>query len=267
MNISALIAQFPVSLSIPKNLEVIDSILAQARPGDLVLFPEGALSGYSTDTAFLKYIDQAALAAGLQHVQAETVKRKVNVWAGACVNRSGKWFNTAYGFSADGKTDLYDKINLANHERGFFSTGSQLPIFEWNLPEGKIRIGVQICRELRFPEQWGWLARGGAQIFLHLNNAIGNSAFQPVWRSHLVSRAAETQRFVLSANNAASEQVSPTIAITPEGHILAEVVSAELEILRVELDVSKVSNHYLDQSRTDVVTLKSVQNENADQKN
>jgi predicted amidohydrolase len=267
MNISALVAQFPVSLSIPKNLDFIDSVLEQANPGDLVLFPEGTISGYSTDISFLKYIDQTTLAAGLQHVQAETVKRKVNVWVGACVHREGKWFNTAYGFSADGKTDLYDKINLANHERGIFSTGDQLPIFEWNLPEGKIRIGVQICRELRFPEQWGWLARCGAQIFLHLNNAIGNSAFQPVWRSHLVSRAAETQRFVLSANNAAPEQVSPTIAITPEGHILAEVVSTELEILRVELDVSKVSSLYLDQSRNDVVTLKSAQNKNAKQEN
>ena len=103
------------------------------------------------------------------------------------------------------------------------------------------------------------------QIILHLNNAIGDSSFQPVWKSHLVSRAAETQRFVLSANNAAPEQVSPTIAIEPAGHILAEVVSTELEVLRVQLDLSKVSDLYLGQSRTDVVAIKSIHGESTSQ--
>jgi predicted amidohydrolase len=128
-----------------------------------------------------------------------------------------------------------------------------------NTPAGNVLIGVQICRELRFPEQWGWLARRGAQMILHLNNATGDSSYQPIWRSHLVSRAAEMQRFVLSANHAAAEQVSPTIAIAPDGHVMAEAVSTDLEILRIELDLSKVSNLYLDQSRTDVVTIKSIQ--------
>jgi len=136
-------------------------------------------------------------------------------------------------------------------------------VFELNTPEGKIRAGIQICRELRFPEQWGWLARGGAQIILHLNNAIGDDLFQSVWKSHLVSRAAETQRFVISANNAAPKQGSPTIAIAPDGQIIDEIVSAELGILRVELDLSKVSNWYLDQSRSDVVAIKSSNAQNA----
>jgi predicted amidohydrolase len=258
MNISTVIAQFPVSLSIKRNLEVIDSVLAQASAGDLILLPEGSISGYSTDTSFLERIDQAELMAGIEHLQTEAVRRKTNIWAGACVNLDGKWFNAAYGFWADGKTHVYYKINLANHERGVFATGDHLPIFELNTPEGSLRIGVQICRELRFPEQWNWLARSGAQVILHLNNAIGDRSYQPIWKSHLVSRAAETQRFVLSANNAAPEQISPTIAIAPDGRVIAEVVSAELGTLRLQLDLSKVSNLYLEQSRADVVTIKSM---------
>ena len=133
------------------------------------------------------------------------------------------------------------------------------------MPDGKILIGVQICRELRFPEQWAWLARQGAQIMLHLNNAIGDSSFQAVWKSHLVSRAAETQRFVLSANNAAAEQVSPTIAIAPDGQVIGEIVSAELGVLRTTLDLSRVSNVYLDQSRTDVVAIRANHDQGAAQ--
>lgn len=262
MNITAVIAQFPVSLSIKQNLEVIDSVLEQTNPGDLVLFPEGSISGYSMDISFLERINEPELEAGIAHLQKQAIQRKINLWAGSCVNREGGWFNAAYGFCANGRTQVYYKINLANHERGCFSAGSDLPIFELNLPEGKALIGVQICRELRYPEQWGWLARRGAQVILHLNNAIGDSSFQPVWKSHLVSRAAETQRFVLSANNAAPEQVSPTIAIAPDGHVMSEVVSTELEILRVHLDLSKVSNLYLSQTRTDVVEIKLTHTEN-----
>ena len=38
---------------------------------------------------------------------------------------------------------------------------------------------------------------------------------------------------------------------------MGEIVSAELNSLRVELDLSKVSNWYLDQSRSDVVDIQS----------
>jgi predicted amidohydrolase len=62
MNISAIVAQFPVSCSIQSNLEMIDSVLAQADPGDLVLFPEGALSAYAPDISFLEQINQPELA-------------------------------------------------------------------------------------------------------------------------------------------------------------------------------------------------------------
>jgi predicted amidohydrolase len=257
MKLTAIIAQFPVTLSIQHNLEFIDAVLEQTKIGDLVIFPEGAVSGYSTDTTFLQQINHDELTAGLDHIQEEAEQRKINVWVGACIKMDGNWFNTAQGFSSTGEIHMYRKINLATHERGVFSTGNHLPIFELNTQEGRIKVGIQICRELRFAEQWGWLARCGAQIILHLNNAIGIDTVQPVWRSHLISRAAELQRFVLSSNNAAPKQISPTIAVAPDGQVLGEIVSAELDSLRIELDLSKVSDMYLHQSRSDVVTVTS----------
>lgn len=255
MIINAMVAQFPVTFSIQSNLEFINSVLDQAKPGDLVIFPEGSLSGYSTEPSFLKQINQQELATGLQYLQEETEQRQINLWVGACITEGNLWFNAAYGFSADGRTQVYHKINLAHHERGVISAGSDLPVFELNTPEGRAIVGVQICRELRFPEQWGWLARRGAQIILHLNNAIGDDSQQPVWKSHIVSRAAENQRFVLSANNAAPKQVSPTIVVAPDGQVIGEVVSDKLEVLRVELDLTRVSNWYLEQSRSDILKM------------
>jgi predicted amidohydrolase len=252
VKLNAVVAQFPVSLSIPSNLEMIDSVLEQTDVGSLVVFPEGAVSGYSTDTTFLQKINGTELNEGLEHIRREAERRRINVWVGACINLGGAWFNTAQGFSSSGETHIYRKINLATHERGTFSKGNHLPVFELNTPEGATKIGVQICRELRFAEQWNWLARCGAQVIF---NAIGIDTVQPVWKSHLISRAAELQRFVLSANNAASKQISPTIAIAPNGQVVGEIVSAEVGVLRIELDLSKVSDLYLNQNRSDVITI------------
>lgn len=46
MVIEALVGQFPVTLSVEENLALIREILAHALPEDLVVLPEGALSGY-----------------------------------------------------------------------------------------------------------------------------------------------------------------------------------------------------------------------------
>jgi hypothetical protein len=60
---------------------------------------------------------------------------------------------------------------------------------------------------------------------------------------------------VLSVNNAAVEQICPTIALAPDGYALKEIISAGAQILRVELDLTLVSNWYLDQCRADVVMI------------
>jgi predicted amidohydrolase len=263
MSINAIVAQFPISPSVQTNLKAIRAILELTEAGDLVLFPEGSVSGYSTDPSFPDKIEYRELQSGLRFIQNEAEKRKLNVWAGACINENGKWFNAAYGFTPHGKCFVYHKINLATHERERFSAGATLRTFAIETPDGVVSIGVQICRELRFPEQWGWLARSGAQIILHLNNATGEDRFQSVWRSHLISRAAETQRFVLSANNAAPRQISPTMAIAPDGQVMGEIVSAELETLRISLDLSQVSNWFINQSRTDVVKISSTRGQKA----
>jgi predicted amidohydrolase len=256
MKLSVIAAQFEISLSVQKNLKTILELLNQTRPGDLILFPEGSVSGYSTDMSFLEQVDLREVDEGLGLLQEEAVKREIHLWVGACVKEDGQWINAAIGFSPQKDRNIYRKINIANHERGTFLPGNDLPVFPIKTREGAAPIGIQICREIRYPEQWGWLARSGAQVVLHLNDAIGDESILPVWRSHLISRAAETQRFVVSANNAAPDQKSPTIIIAPDGQVMGEVVSERTAVLREELDLSLISNWNLDQCRTDVVQIK-----------
>ncbi len=255
MKINALVAQFPISLSIPENMAAIRSILTNTKPGDLVLLPEGAVSGYGPDLSFLDDLDPAVLTSALDELRDLAQRLAIHLWVGCLIPADGFWFNAAFGFTPTGGAHQYRKINLANHERGTISPGADLPIFDLILEDGPVTIGVQLCREIRYPEQWGWLARQGAQVILHLNNATGDFAQLDVWRSHLISHAASNQRFVLSANTAAENQLCPTMAVSPRGLVLNEVISADRGFFRFEIDLAEVSNWYLDQARPDVVTI------------
>jgi predicted amidohydrolase len=255
ITLPALLAQFPVSHSIADNLGNILSLLDYTQAGDLVLFPEGAVSGYAQDLTFIKDIDPKVLNATLDELRDQAHKRGIHLWVGTLIPEGREWYNAAFGFTPNGGAFQYRKINLAHHERGTITPGSDLPVFDLEMEDGIVKVGVQICREVRYPEQWGWLSRKGAKVYLHLNNATNNPKQLSVWRSHLVSHAACNQRYMLSANNASPAQSSPTIAISPEGWVLDEIVSDRPAYMRVELDLSRVSDGYLEQSRPDVVSI------------
>jgi len=251
--LSALVAQFPISLDVGQNLTTMLNMLKQARPGDLVLFPEGALSGYSQDSSFLEAIDLVFLAESLDDLQETAIQAGIHLIFGCCICEDGRWYNAALYYGPHGEQFIYRKINLAHSERGYFAAGSDLPLLEITLPAGKAKLGIQLCREIRCPDQWRYLARAGAELFIYLTNAVDNAWMAPVWRSHLISRAAENQRFLLGANNAHPVQSCPSIGIDPMGKVLWEMVSAEAATTRYTLDLSQVSNWYLDQARTDLL--------------
>jgi predicted amidohydrolase len=254
--ISVLVAQFPISLDVRHNLEAILSIMARAETDDLIVLPEGALSGYEEDPSFLYDIDTALLTESLDKLRAEVVQQRLHLIFGACLQENRNWYNTGIYYGPQGETFVYRKINLTTNEHEHFIAGSQLPILEVLFQCGAVRLGIQICREIRFPEQWQYLARAGAEILVHINNAVGDETLAPVWRSHLISRAAENQRFVLSANNAQPEQKCPSLIIGPSGHVIWETLSAKLDVMRCTLDLGEVSDWYLNQSRGDIFSVR-----------
>ena len=95
---------------------------------------------------------------------------------------------------AAGRLERYDKINLARSERRTFQPRKKLPVFEIDHEGETVRLGIQMCREIRYPEQWRALAMQGAQLVAYVNNAVGGADGDRVWRAPMISRAAETQR-------------------------------------------------------------------------
>lgn len=251
--ITAVVAQHAPALDIRSNLAAIRDALGDAAPDALVVLPEGALSGYAEDPAFLGQIDPALLAQALAALRDEAERRRVHMVFGSCVYEQGRWYNAGIYHGPRRERFVYRKVNLAIGERGAFSAGDRLETTTLEIAGVRLRLGIQLCREIRFPEQWQALARAGAQVFAYMTNAVGDQSQAPVWRSHLVSRAAENQRYVVCANAAHVAQKCPSIIVAPSGAVLWETLSAGDARGVAQLDLAAVSDWYLSQSRRDLV--------------
>ncbi|MEQ1819419.1 MAG: carbon-nitrogen hydrolase family protein [Terricaulis sp.] len=252
--ISAAALQFHISMDVSRNLETLERLLDPLPPHALAVAPEGTLSGYLPEPGFVERIDVERTAQAIAAVEARCRRKKIHVIAGACIkDDDGAWRNSSLYFGPNGERARYDKINLAQSERGTFVAGGALPVFDVTVAGLPLRLGIQMCREIRYPEQWRALAVQGAQVFAYVNNAVGSKNGDALWRAHLVSRAAETQRFIIGANNAAPDQTCPTTIIAPTGETLATLPLGTEAAATASLDLGLVTDWVLSQARDDVV--------------
>jgi predicted amidohydrolase len=255
MKVSVTLAQFPVTWDVERNLESISEVLAEARPDDIVVLPEGALSGYGSDLSALGDLDTRALAHAADRVADLARRKAVHLFCGTLLFEGGVWSNAAVYFSPDGARWTYRKVNLATHERGLLEAGTDLSTLSITMAGGPVCLGVQICREIRFPEQWQHLAGSGAQAFIYLTHAVNTAEPAGVWRSHLISRAAENQRFVVAANVAGPHQHCPSMIVSPRGEVLAEAAPGSTAVIRTTIDLDRSAHWYLGQRRQDLLRL------------
>ena len=255
--IGVVLGQVPVVWDIRKNLVTLESVLDRASPQDLVVLPEGMISGYDDELSGLNSLQPEEVAAAIVDISRLAQKRSLHVLCGTLIFESTSWSNAVIYFSPEGERHIYRKVNLATHERLSLVAGSQLSIFDLKIDGSNTAVSPQVCRELRFPDQWHYPARGGAQLFAYLACAANSGESRDVWRSALITRAAETQRFVVAVNVARRDGNSPTMVVSPRGEVIEEVVGSKEKIIRVEIDVSQISNWYISQQRSDVIEIKA----------
>ncbi|MEU4625326.1 carbon-nitrogen hydrolase family protein [Actinoplanes sp. NPDC023801] len=249
MQLDVLIAQVPAVWDMDANLAALRQVLTGSRPGEVVLLPEGALSGYGDDLVLpdpdrLREVVAAAARLADEH--------RVHLLCGSLLPGDDGWYNAALYLSPGNPPRVYRKINLAMNERDRLRPGDHLPTFDIN----GVTAAVQLCREIRFPEQWQHLAASGARFFAYLTNAANPREPAGVWRSHLISRAAENQRFVLAANIPHPDQHCPSLIVSPRGEVLAELPMGRPGTLRHTIDLTETSDWYLEQRRQDVVAVR-----------
>lgn len=118
MKASTAIAQFPITWDIERNLAAVTALLADARPDEIVVLPEGALSGYGADLSPLEHLTPSALAHAMDRLAELARRRAVHLFCGTLLYERGAWSNAALYFSPDGTRWTYRKTNLAMNERG-----------------------------------------------------------------------------------------------------------------------------------------------------
>ena len=169
-------------------------------PADAVVFPELVIGGYAQldSGKALRYQDDPDV----------QVFRRLSRTAGTtCIAGSialraqrGKPTNTSLVFRNGRQIFRYDKIHLfrpAQDDR-YFRPGSGFGTFPVGPANARLRAGVIICYDLRFPELSRFLARQGIDILFV--PARWPEVRDDAWQTLLKSRAIEDQMFVIGCN-------------------------------------------------------------------
>jgi predicted amidohydrolase len=255
VNVNVLAGQVPITWNIADNVKTVESALQFTQANDLLVLPEGMISGYDDQLTGLRTLDPEEVREAIDTVAESVRGRNIHLFCGTLFPDGGSWSNAAIYFSPEGERHVYRKVNLATGERNKMIAGSDLTVFALRFDDGPLNVSPQLCREVRFPDQWHVPARQGAQLFVYLTYAANSRESMNVWRSHLVSRAAETQRFVVAANVAHPDRHCPTMIVSPRGEVIAEALGSNAVTLRASIDIDEVNNWYIDQQREDVVQI------------
>lgn len=190
-----------------KNKRALSVLISEAasQNADLVLLPEMCLSMNSD-----YYQDLAEDSATLDWLAAQAATHSLWLVAGAVPQPApgddARVRSASLVFNPEGElVQRYDKIHLFDvdvgdaqgsyRESDTFSSGSDIVNIE--TPVGN--IGLTICFDLRFPEQYQALRDAGADIIL-VPAAFTHTTGEAHWEILLKARAIETQCYVLAAN-------------------------------------------------------------------
>lgn len=141
----------------------------------------------------------------------------------------------------------YDKIHLfdaapgavVSTESAIYARGEQAVVASI----GAARLGLAICYDLRFPQLFRTLAKGGANI-LSIPSAFMQVTGEAHWHALMRARAIENGCFVVAPaqcgnNYGTRHSYGHSIIIDPWGRILAEA-GTEPEIIYATLDLALV---------------------------
>ncbi len=237
------IVQFCVGQDIASNQQKILSALRLVQPNDWIVFPECALTGYfPEEDTFLEKINPTDVDQAVQEIEREVYLRQCHCLFGAATFSSGAWYNSVLVQSYTSTPEMYHKMRLSRLDKQHFTPGRNVPVYQI----GGVHIGIQVCREVVFPEPWLNLKRNGAQIIFHINNAI--KPYDAKWEHILITRAIENRLFVCSVNNAASPQKLTSYLIAPSGKMVLKADEQAEQTLVQTIDLGEVQD--LEDERT-----------------
>ncbi len=182
--------------------EVLQSVIWRKRliSCDVLLFPELANGGY----AALSRGAAPLLPTDRFFEQFREISHEGNLTciAGSAYlsNRGARPTNTSFVYSRGKEIYRYDKIHLftPSGDRRYFAPGRSAGTFAFSAAGSRLKGGVIICYDLRFPELPRLLASRGARLLFV--PARWPRERDDAWRTLLKARAIENQMFVAGCN-------------------------------------------------------------------
>jgi predicted amidohydrolase len=245
----------PVGGDVHRNLTLTEALIARAASNgaNVALFPELFLSGYALREAAKQVAELPDSPAILRICQAAAA-HKIAVCIGY-VERSTRGksiYNSLAVIDSQGKrVGNYRKVHLFGAENETYARGD---CYEVYVVDG-IRMGVEICFDLEFPEVSRILALQGAEILI-----IASANFEPyldAQRCFVKARALENQLPLALANRVGSEsgfQFFGASAIVSAGGDVTEAPCHREELLLGVVTTGELAppgdpTHYLIQRR------------------
>lgn len=236
-------AQFELTDSIESNLAHIEKLSrkAGARQVRLILFPECALSGYpGSDMDDFSALDVNEVRRALTQVGALAAELNLYIVVGVALPRESNWANALIVYDDSGRRICsYEKTALTHSDQRFFQRGGSDPVFTLD----GLRLGCQICFDIRFAEGYRRLFTRDVQVVLHSYHQAGSKHFKQrrdIMKAFQRVRCSENGIYALTSNtigrNRGKDQWIPTMAVNPVGDIISALKPSATDILIVDIN-------------------------------
>lgn len=250
---SVAVAQFAPVADRTANLAGMRALALRAteQGADLVLFPEYA--SYFTPTMGPDWLAAAEpldgpFVAGLADIAAE-VGAVIVAGFIELGTRPDRFRNTIAAVGPDGallavsrKLHLYDAFGATESawaEPGAIESPQLFPL----AAEG-LRVGIQTCYDLRFPEVTRRLVDAGAELVLVPSEWVAGPGKVHAWRTLVTARAIESTVYVAAADHPPPVGVGTSMIVDARGELLAALDD------ETDAVVATLSRAHLDEVRS-----------------
>ena len=235
----------PALLDVDANLSTLESHL-QSVDADLAVLPELCTSGYFfRDGEQLQAVAEDLQGPTLQLLRDIATGRGMAVVAGFAERHGAAVYNSAATVLPDGAVHVYRKVHLFAEEKRWFTPGDRgFAVVRWG---DRLRLGVMICYDWRFPEAARTLALRGAQVIAHPSNLV---AAPRLWKPVMRTRSFENKVFTITANRNGEERRDDerlvfhgcSQIVAPNGTYLEEVDELFEGWLTAQIDPAKADH-------------------------
>lgn len=232
----------PAFLDVDANLSTLASYL-ESVDADLAVLPELCTSGYFfRDAEQLAAVAEDADGPSLRLFREIAAERNMAIVAGFAERDGAAIYNAAATVFPEGRVEIYRKVHLFAEEKRLFTPGDRgFPVITWG---DRLRLGVMICYDWRFPEAARTLALRGAQVIAHPSNLV---AAPRLWKPVMRTRSFENKVFTITANRNGEERRDDerlvfhgcSQIVAPNGTFLEEVDELYEGWLTAQIDPSK----------------------------